>query len=61
MQDLIGWYPKVRSGGMMSGHDYCLLHDCGVIPAVNAFTWAHDIKYWYVTNEFLASFFWVKS
>lgn len=60
MMDLIGWNRKVRRGGMVSGHDYTPLHDCGVIPAVNAFTWAHDIKSWYVTNEYLASFFWVK-
>jgi hypothetical protein len=61
MMDLIGWNKKVRQGGMISGHDYVYLHDCGVIPAVDAFTHAHDIKYWYITNEYLASFFWVKS
>jgi hypothetical protein len=61
MQDLIHWNRKVRRGGMISGHDYVLLHDCGVVPAVNAYTWAHNINHWYITNEYLSSFFWVKA
>lgn len=60
MMDLICWAKKVRPGGMISGHDYVNLHGCGVIPAVNAYTRGNDIHTWYVTVEFLASFFWVK-
>lgn len=32
--DLHAWYPKVRHGGLLAGHDYCML---GVKKAVNAF------------------------
>jgi len=40
--DLYSWYPKVRSGGVLAGHDYCeCLLDCGVkfgvISALNRF------------------------
>ena len=34
-RDLQLWYPKVR--GIISGHDYAIGGDCGVIPAVDEF------------------------
>jgi hypothetical protein len=64
MQDIIEWSKKVRSGGIVSGHDYIHLHDCGVIPAVRAYTEGHNITNWYITggDPFIMppSFFWVK-
>ena len=62
MSDIIGWNRKVRSGGIVSGHDYIHLHGCGVIPAVNAFVEGHNIREWYITQEYTPapSFFWVK-
>lgn len=60
MMDIIGWSNKVRSGGIISGHDYTTLHNCGVIPAVNAYIAGHNITQWYVTQEYLSSFLWVK-
>lgn len=58
--DLIFWSQKVRSGGMVSGHDY--FHHCrgGVVRAVDAYTQSHRIDPWYVTEEAQPSFFWVK-
>ena len=58
IMDLIHWSPKVRSGGIISGHDYSPVN--GVIKAVNAYTYAHGIKDVHITREPLASFFWAK-
>ena len=34
-KDIELWYPKIKPGGIISGHDYTVGGDCGVIPAVN--------------------------
>ena len=34
-KDLNAWYPKVKTGGTIAGHDYH--YHCGVYPAVNEF------------------------
>lgn len=34
-KDLTAWYPKVKQGGVLAGHDYH--YHCGVFPAVNEF------------------------
>ena len=62
MMDLIQWSPKVRSGGIVAGHDYSNVYfQFGVIHAVNAYTYAHNIYHWYVTDKDVhPSFFWVK-
>jgi len=61
MLDLIYWSKKVRIGGMVAGHDYSVPDTYnGVIPAVNAYTQAHKIMQWYITDEEDKSFFWVK-
>lgn len=65
MVDLILWSGKVRSGGMIAGHDYSpAAWYNGVMAAVNAYTKAHDIANWYITSEEsnnhqAPSFFWV--
>ena len=41
-QDLHNWYPKVRSGGIMAGHDYA--KDNGVFLAVTRFFTDKEIK-----------------
>lgn len=62
MLDLIHWTQKVRVGGIVAGHDYSPdTHYIQVIPAVNAYTKAHGIMKWYVTDEEDPSFFWVKT
>jgi len=43
-EDIAGWAPKVRSGGIVSGHDYKQFYNtgiCDVIEAVDAYVAAH--------------------
>ena len=63
LQDLEAWAPKIRSGGLVSGHDYHRgdkhkhLH---VIEAVNEYVATHDICPLYVlTGDKTHSFAWV--
>lgn len=65
MMDLICWSKKVRSGGIVSGHDYTPGHRMGVIPATHYYVAAHGISPWYLTmagaeRRDTPSFFWVK-
>jgi len=66
MADLILWNEKIRSGGIMSGHDYSPpTWYNGVMLAVDTYTKAHDINPWFITSEPSSdheapSFFWVK-
>jgi hypothetical protein len=60
MLDLLHWIPKVKEGGIVSGHDYNDVHLNGVIDAVRAYTQAHYIIEWYVTADIPRSFFWIK-
>jgi predicted O-methyltransferase YrrM len=65
MMDQIMWVPKVRIGGIVSGHDYHHNHHVGVIRAVDAYTYAHNVTEWYITGgqqlvDRHPSFFWVK-
>ena len=43
MLDILLWTPKVRKGGIISGHDYYSHKAGGVIPAVNAYCEANKI------------------
>lgn len=51
-QDLVAWTPKVRSGGLIAGHDYCKRKQSGyqvhVVEAVHAFTQAYHILPWFI-------------
>ena len=58
MQDIIEWSKKVRPGGIVSGHDYYRFRGAGVVDAVNAYTHAHQINEWFLTDERTPSFFW---
>ena len=43
-EDITAWAPKVRSGGLVTGHDYYpgkRVKQCGVIPAVDEYVAAH--------------------
>jgi len=51
MRDIINWVPKVRSGGIVSGHDYIKIQGYGVISAVDTYTRAHNINSWFITAE----------
>ena len=50
MQDLIAWTPKVRMGGVVSGHDYYRFRNAGVIEAVDAYTSFYGVEL-HVTPE----------
>lgn len=50
----------VRSGGIVSGHDYYEFGGAGVIEAVNEFTEEHGITDWHLTDEREPSFWWTK-
>jgi len=64
LQDITLWTPKVRVGGIVSGHDYSKPNRYnGVVGAVKEYTMSHGIDEWYVTledNEHAPSWFWVK-
>jgi len=61
IMDIVHWSPKVRIGGIVSGHDYYCFYQGGVMPAVNAYTLAHRINDWYITtDEKFPSWFWVQ-
>ena len=57
-EDIINWYPKVKHGGIISGHDYfqhTSSYKFGVIEAVNDFVFQNtEIDKIYVSNEKIA-------
>jgi len=67
-EDLFYWSKKVKSGGIVSGHDYLKIpRKDGLIQVrevVKAYTEAFNIKPWFVvdkcTEKRAGSFFWVK-
>lgn len=55
-KDITAWYPKIKIGGIMSGHDY--ISKFGVADAVNSFfgkryqVWEEGLcNVWYTTKE----------
>lgn len=50
-EDLELWWPKVKKGGILSGHDYALLPTFGVVQAVNEFIVKHNLSLDYRTVE----------
>jgi hypothetical protein len=61
-EDLTLWAPKVRTGGIVAGHDYRAFTNkptIHVIEAVQAYTTAHAIDPWYITaGDRTPSFLW---
>jgi hypothetical protein len=52
LNDLVLWSPKVRKGGIVSGHDYhgyARGRGIRVVEAVNAWVVANDITPWFIT------------
>ncbi len=60
VMDIIEWGKRVRTGGIVSGHDYYHFYKSGVIYAVDAYARAHNIFPWYLTREREPSWFWRK-
>lgn len=63
LEDLTVWAPKVRPGGILSGHDYRHFSNkptIHVIEAVQAYTQGHAIVPWYIlAADRTPSFLWV--
>jgi hypothetical protein len=59
--DDMGWYSKVKPGGVFSGHDYCLhtFHQNGVFRSVNRFANQHDLRF-EVTDEKIGTWYLAK-
>lgn len=60
LNDLTEWGDRVRSGGIISGHDYYEFKWAGVVEAVNDYTAIWNIQEWEICDEREPSFFWVK-
>jgi len=60
LQDITEWSKKVRSGGIISGHDYYNMKGFGVIRAVDEYMMANNITKGFITVEKPHSFWWVK-
>lgn len=74
IQDLVAWVPKVRSGGIVAGHDFCRRrpgpYQCHVVEAITAWTQSYHVAPWFVVGEKTAreghkrdrprSWFWVQ-
>lgn len=64
--DINAWTPKVRKGGIVSGHDYeneiCKHERIDVKTAVDAWVKTYGIKTWFVTShrEYRKVWFWIK-
>lgn len=75
VNDIADWLPKIRKGGIMSGHDYIKRQDpkwgMGVVEAVQGYTSVYRIRPWFVlgTKEIIEgqkrdknrSWFWIKT
>lgn len=55
IQDLEAWVPKVRSGGIVAGHDFSQRvrngYQCHVVEAVRAWTSAYHVVPWFVLGR----------
>jgi hypothetical protein len=60
MRDIIEWSKKVRSGGVVSGHDYFRLKHAGVILAVDTYAKAHGLTVSTTPGDHTPSWYWVK-
>jgi len=57
--ELQAWHPKIRSGGMVAGHDYVRKRKCGVIDAVDEFISSHEEQL-QLTDEVWKSWWFIK-
>lgn len=65
--DLRRWWPKLRVGGLMSGHDYQFQHQTigpgytfGVRDAVDEFAARRSIRVYSTMESYLPSFYFLK-
>jgi hypothetical protein len=57
--DLHCWYPKIKTGGLIAGHDYIEKTWYGVVPAVNEFLGQRPLAFIALTAESHGSRSWV--
>jgi len=62
--DLHAWTPKVRAGGIISGHDYIRKrggkYTCHVKDVIQAWAYSHAINPWFVVqHDKSPSWFWI--
>jgi hypothetical protein len=50
-EDIALWWPKVKKGGILSGHDYAVRESFGVVQAVNEFLIANKLSFSCLTVE----------
>lgn len=65
-QDITLWLPKIKKGGILSGHDYrrnSHRYVNHVVDVINAYTYSHKVKPWFVIKEPVgaSSWFFIKS
>ncbi len=60
LEDTIHWTPKVKKGGIVSGHDYYNFFQGGVVQAVDVYTMGNNITKFYITREKEHTWFFVK-
>jgi len=60
--DIAAWWPKVRPGGILAGHDFRRSNagNCHVKDVVQAWAYSHHIKPWFViSHDKSPSWMWV--
>jgi hypothetical protein len=60
LDDLTHWSQRVRSFGIVSGHDFYHFRNAGVVEAVDEYTRANGIEDWFLCDEREPTFWWVK-
>lgn len=60
MLDVILWSRKVRTDGIVAGHDYYRFKKAGVVHAIDLYTYMHKIDEWFITDEKEPTWFWAK-
>jgi hypothetical protein len=60
-RDLALWAPRVKTGGIVAGHDFYHFQNSGVVEAVVAYTSVNGITDWHVCDEREPSFWWLVS
>lgn len=50
-EDLKIWWPKLKKGGMISGHDYIVRESFGVVQAVNEFLRDNNLYFYCLTTQ----------
>jgi SAM-dependent methyltransferase len=51
MEDLITWGRRVRSGGIIAGHDFARYRGVWVVQAASMYTYGNGIGTWFTTTE----------